>query len=167
MLADGIVQYLVGSGSARLNYVAGDSAVVRLSADQRHPTYLLTTPRGDQIRQSADEKQDSLVVTSTDVPGNYRLRAGGETQGVDLGFSVNLSEDVSQLERATDEDLKAVFGETAYRLAHNREEIDRSVSMGRVGRELYPYLIVLLALILGGEQILSNRFYRNDEPVVS
>ena len=48
-----------------------------------------------------------------------------------------------------------------FRLAHNREEIDRSVSAGRVGQELFPYLILLLVLVLAGEQVLSNRFYQD------
>ena len=43
----------------------------------------------------------------------------------------------------------------------NRDEIDRSVSAGRVGQELFPYLIVLLVLVLAGEQVLANRFYQD------
>ena len=101
------------------------------------------------------------MVTSTEAPGNYRLQAGGGEQGVDLGFSVNLPADVSQLERVSDDELKAVFGDTPFRLAHNRDEIDRSVNAGRVGRELFPYLIVLLAIVLAlrasaGQSLLSR-----------
>jgi hypothetical protein len=70
------------------------------------------------------------------------------------------------LERVGSQDLKAVFGDTEFRLAHNRDEIDRSVSAGRVGRELFPYLIVLLACILGCEQVLSNRFYQDHDTAV-
>ncbi len=87
--------------------------------------------------------------------------ASGDNSIVRLGFSANLPESVSVLEQATEADLKAIFGDTPFRLAHNREEIDRSVSIGRVGRELYPILIVLVALFLGLEMIVSNRFYRH------
>ena len=41
-----------------------------------------------------------------------------------------------------------MLGAGRYRLAHGREEIDRSVSVGRVGRELYPCLICIVALAL-------------------
>jgi len=123
----------------------------------------LTTPRGDQIRTPLDEKQDTVVVTSTEAPGNYRIQAGGPDQGVDLGFSVNLPSEVSQLDRVTSQDLKTVFGESEFRLATNRDEIDRSVSAGRVGHELFPYLIVLLAIVLGCEQALANRFYQDHD----
>ena len=95
------------------------------------------------------------------MPGNYRVQAGGDEQGIDLGFSVNLPTQVSDLARVGDEDLKAVFGDTTFRLARNRDEIDRSVNAGRVGQELFPYLIVLLVLILALEQVLANRFYQD------
>jgi hypothetical protein len=161
MLTNEMLLYLVGGAGERLNYTAGDTAIVRLGSGERYPIHSLTTPRGDQIRTPADEKQNALVVTSTEVPGNYRIQAGGGQQGVDLGFSVNLPQQVSQLDRATADDLKAVFGAKEFRLARNRDEIDRSVSAGRVGQELYPYLIVLLVVILALEQALSNRFYQD------
>ncbi len=49
---------------------------------------------------------------------------------------------------------------TPFRVARSRDEIVRDVNFGRVGRELYPLLIVLLVLALAGEQLLANRFYR-------
>ncbi len=162
MLANEMLYYLVGSNTTRLNYLAGDTAVISLPRDQQHAVFLLTTPGGDVVRQSIDERQRALVVTSTEQPGNYRARAGGSAQGVDLGFSVNLSITAGALERASDEELKGVFGEYPFRLARNRDEIDRSVSAGRVGQELYPPLIVIVALLLGGELLLANRFYRRD-----
>ncbi len=165
MLINEAAFYLVGSGQEQLNYSAGETAVVHLNSAEQS-IYLLITPRGDQIRTPADEKQNAVVVTSTEVAGNYRLRAGGGEQGVDLGFSVNLPADISQLDRVTSQDLKNVFGETPFRLARDRDEIDRSVSAGRVGQELYPYLIVLLAIILGCEQALSNRFYQDYDTTV-
>lgn len=161
LLANTMATYLAGGGATRLNYAAGSTAVVPLEPDQRRPIYVLTTPRGDQLRTPPGEGQESIVVTSTEMPGNYRLQAGGGRQEVDLGFSVNFPPSVSRLDRAAQDDLKAIFGETPFRLARSREEIDRSVSAGRVGQELFPYLIVLLVLVLAGEQVLSNRFYQD------
>ena len=99
LLANTIADYLVGSGDQHLNYTAGGTAVIRLTAEERRPMYVLTTPRGDQIRTPPSEGQDTLVVTSTEAPGNYRLAAGGGDQPVELGFSVNLPASVSQLAR--------------------------------------------------------------------
>lgn len=171
MLTNEMMYYLVGSRETRLNYLAGDTAVLVLSAAQYRPIFSVKPPEGDLLRHAVDEKQHTLVVSAADTPGNYTAEAGGEKGIVRLGFSVNVSPDVSRLEQATDEELKAVFGETPYRVARNREEINRDVSIGRVGRELYPFLIALVALILGGEMILSNRFYRrgpaDDKPTAA
>lgn len=41
------------------------------------------------------------------------------------------------------------------------------MNTARVGQELYPFLIVLVAMVLGGELALANRFYRNDYRVES
>jgi hypothetical protein len=165
-LVNELMFYLVGSGQQRLNYTAGEAAIVHLAPGQQAPICSLTTPRGDTLRVPIDDKQNAIVVTSTDAAGNYRVQAGGGEQAIDGGFSVNLPADVSQLERASAADLQAVFGDTEFRLAHNRDEIDRSVSAGRVGQELFPYLIVLLVLILACEQVLSNRFYQDHDTAV-
>lgn len=161
LLANTLARYLVGSDQQHLNYLAGTPAVVQLEAAARQPMYLLTTPRGDQLRTPPSEGGESLVVTSTEEPGNYAIQSGGGDEQVRLGFSVNLPSSVSELAGASDDDLQAAFGSTPYRLAHNRDEIDRSISAGRVGQELFPYVIVFLVLILAGEQVLSNRFYQD------
>jgi len=164
VLLNETMRYLAGSNEGRLNYLAGETVVLRLPPDVTQPIFALTNPRGDRIRQSADLKQRALVVTTTETPGNYQATASGEAKPVTLGFSVNVSPDVSQLKRIDAQQLKGVFGETPFRLARNRDEIDRSISVARVGWELYPYLMVLLALVLAAEQILSNRFYRHEQP---
>lgn len=160
MLMDQMFSYLAGSAEGQLNYLAGETVVLPLGPEQDISTYLLTTPRGDSFRQTVDDKQRAIIVPNTDRLGNYRIKAGGEAQGLDRGFSVNLPAAASDLARLDEAKLKDVFGETEFRLAHSREEIDRDVSAGRVGQELFPYLIVLIAVILGCEQLLANRFYR-------
>jgi hypothetical protein len=155
-----MMYYLAGSTHSKLNYLAGETAIVRLASDQHHSIFSLIPPVGDPIRQAVDERENAIVVTGTDQAGNYRLSAGGATEGTHLGFSVNLPADVSRLDRVTPDELKAVFGETPFRVARSREEIVRDVNFGRVGRELYPLLIVLVVLVLAAEQLLANRFYR-------
>ena len=63
------------------------------------------------------------------------------------GFSVNIPAAGTSLMRIKPDELTALLGAGRYRLAHGREEIDRSISVGRVGRELYPYLICIVALL--------------------
>ena len=122
-------------------------------------SYLLFTPGGLSFPISADLKRHELAITATDQVGNYRVQAGG-SGGVDLGFSVNYAPDQTRLDRLNDEELTGVFGPVKFRLARTRQQIDRDISVGRVGRELFPPLIVLLALVLGLEMLVANRFYR-------
>ncbi len=160
MLSNEMLLYLVGSGQDQLNYLAGDTAVLRTDPSLRTGTVALTLPDGQLIRQTVDPEQNSIVVTATDTPGNYRLQAGGTVGGLDRGFSVNLPPSVSQLQRVAPEELKELLGEDRFRIARRRDQIERVQGLGRVGEELFPYLIMATALILGLEQVLANRFYR-------
>ena len=96
---------LVGSTEGELNYQAGQTAVVRLDPEHRFPTYQIVTPR-DRFRQAADPTRNSIVVSATETPGNYRITAGGSgDRGFDRGFSVNLPIEASQLERDQESEI--------------------------------------------------------------
>ncbi|MBI2826280.1 MAG: BatA domain-containing protein [Planctomycetia bacterium] len=158
-LANEMMMYLVGSTDGQLNYATEQAAVLYVDAEKHFPTYLVSTPSGESLRQ-APNQQNAIVVTATSNVGNYRVRAGGEQEGVNLGFSVNLPIEASRLDRIGEDRLKAFFGEHAFRVARDKQQIDREVSLDRVGRELYPLLIGLVAFVLGLEHVLANRFYR-------
>ena len=160
VLAKQMFTYLAGSGSQQFNYSAGQTAVLELDPRREHNSYVMTGPDNVDVRLTPDMKQQRLVVTSTDQPGNYRIQAGGGENRVDRGFSVNVPPRLTQLERMSDRELAGVFGPVAYRLARNKDEIEMDVSTGRVGRELFPLLILAAALVLGLEHVMANRFYK-------
>lgn len=159
-LVDQIAAYLVGSSNQQLNYYAGQTAVLPLPAPGQRRTYLLSAPGELSFPLSADPKQRTLAITATDQPGHYRVQAGGSGSGVDLGFSVNLAPQQTELDRLDPNELAEMFGPYRYRLARTRDQIDRDVSMGRVGRELFPGLILLVAIVLLAEHVAANRFYK-------
>jgi len=152
--------YLVGGTESQLNYLAGQSAVLPLAEHERHPTYQVVTPR-DQFLQAPNTQASAIIVTATETPGNYRVKAGGET-GFDRGFSVNLPLSATALDRITEPELKELFGDFQFRLAREPEQIEREVSTNRVGHELFPLLIAVVAMLLGLEHVLANRFYRQN-----
>ena len=162
MLSNEMLFYLVGSGEERLNYLAGEAVVIRLPEDERQLIFSLRTPEGEEYPQSVDQKTGSLTITTTATPGNYQLRAGGTQGGVRRGFSVNVPAAATDLARLNHDELATLFGKDRFRLSRSKDEIERDVSLGRTGHELYPLLIVLVALILGGEHLLANKFYRRD-----
>ena len=101
VLANEMMYYLTSGSHSKLNYLAGETAVIRLPADAHQSIFSLhSARRAIPCGKPVDERQNAVVVSSTDLPGNYRLQAGGD-DGVRLGFSVNGSAETSQLERAT------------------------------------------------------------------
>ena len=160
ILTNRLMLYLVGSTGEQLNYSCGQTAVIPLDSRRSYRSYLVTSPDDIQFSVSADPKENFLTVSSTDSPGNYRIRAGGRTSGVDTGFSVNLAARQTELRRIDRKKLDELFGTLKYRIAENQKEIERDVNIGRVGRELFPLLIFIVVLLLGAECLLSNRFYR-------
>ncbi|MBN2217837.1 MAG: BatA domain-containing protein [Pirellulales bacterium] len=160
ILTNQAMLYLVGNTDRQLNYYAGQTATVATDPPTPYRSYLVAAPSGVTFPLSADPKHNQLTITSTDEPGNYRVRAGGNATGADYGFSVNLTVRQTEIARLTPEQLTERFGDVPFQLARNRGEIERNVSTARVGRELFPLLILLAALALIAEQLLANRFYR-------
>lgn len=163
ILVNEMASYLVGSTGQQLNYYAGQTAVLHLDPNKEFQSYVLTllgASNAVDVRLTPDLKQHTLVVTSTEREGNYRIQAGGSAAGVDRGFSVNLSREQTDLDRLDEPQLKAIFGPAPYRLARDSNQLEGNVTEGRVGRDLYPIVILLVALALGLEQILANRFYK-------
>jgi len=103
-----------------------------------------------------------VTVRFTEQPGAYRLR-GQKNGPLVRGFAVNLAGDTSDLTRLSKERLDEVLGASRFHLARGREEINRAVGADRVGSEFYPLLMTLLAVLLGMEQLLANRFYRRND----
>lgn len=161
VLADQMLQHLVGVGDGRLNLTAGQTAVLPQLPSVDPPRYELFTPSGDLEELSPAD--GAWTVRFTEQPGAYRLK-GFREQPVRRGFSVNLPAERQDLRRLDREELDRRLGAGRYQFATTREEIDRGVGEARRGREFYPLLMLGLALVLGLEQLLANRFYRATEP---
>jgi hypothetical protein len=160
VLVNEMLLNLVGSGEMKLNYLAGETAVLP-NDDSRFPDrYQLFTPLDEP--QDVSVRDGRVMVRFTDNPGSYRLR-GSRSGPIVRGFAVNVPAQASNLTRLKPEDLDTMLGKGRYQFARSKEEINRAVGNDRIGSEFYPMLAVLLAAVLGLEQVLSNRFYRRDE----
>ena len=80
---------------------------------------------------------------------------------------MNLPTQTTNLDRIEVATLDQWFGNGGYRLARDREAVDREVGEARIGHELYPWLLVFVALVLILEYLLANRFYNRRSSVSS
>jgi hypothetical protein len=162
-LVDQLIGYLAQDGDERLDYLAGETARVRLTPQQQVASYVLHMPDGQAGSRVATTGDDELAVSVTDELGNYRLTAGGASQRLNRGFSVNADGMVSDLTRFDPKKLTAALPKDRFRLAENLEAVEEYVDVGRSGRELFPWMIGLVAVIWGAEHLLANRFYREEK----
>ncbi|BBO36149.1 vWA domain-containing protein [Lacipirellula parvula] len=158
-IVDQLVGYLSQEGDERLDYLAGEAARLHLTQQQQVGSYVLRLPDGEAGSRVAATGGDELAISVTDELGNYRLTAGGKSQRLDRGFSVNANAKLSDLARFDPEKLTAALPKDRFRLAENLEMVEEYVDVGRSGRELFPWAICLVAVIWGTEHLLANRFY--------
>ena len=160
VLLNELMRYLAGGTESRVNYLAGETASLVNDASRDPARYQLFTPL--DAPQDLLPRAGIISVPFTEQPGAYRLK-GLHDKPVTRGFAVNLSAEASDLTRVTHEQLAELLGKGRFRYARNRDEIVLEVGEARVGREFYPYLLLVLVVVLGLEHTLANRFYRQSD----
>jgi len=77
------------------------------------------------------------------------------------GFSINPPAKEFDFAALEVRDLDQLFGSRqAYVLADDPESLQRAVQKGRVGQEMFPWLMALILIVVTAENVLANRFYR-------
>lgn len=161
-LANQLVGYLARNEDHELNYAAGETVNLRLSPRQHVTDFVLRDPAGEGIRRTLPPGEDTIRISTTQQPGNYRVAAGGRTGSLDEGFSVNVAAELSELERADPQAIIAALPAGRVHLANSLDDVEQYVNIGRRGRELFSWAIMLVVLVWGSEHLLSNRFYREE-----
>ena len=157
VLVNEMMLYLVSAGTVRLNYFSGEPAAVPFQPQSDPNRFQVFPPHGEPYEVRAGD--DSLTLRFTELPGNYYLK-GNRGGVVQRGFSVNLPEQASDLTRANVADIERILGRGRLRILRQWEQIEREQGQQRVGREFYPLLMVLAAVLFGVESLFANRFYR-------
>lgn len=166
VLVGAMADYLVGSAGAQLNYVTGDIAQLSVHAEDRNiESYLLQSPTGS--RQIApDEGGRQILVGSTDLPGNYRIGAGGR-EGTEYGFSVNLPAEQTDLRRADQNAWEDRYPQDrlpihtladAGALERLREDAEAKTKW-----EAAPWLLLVLSIVVATEGLLATFFYQKSK----
>ena len=160
-------KYLAGDLEAvQLNFLSGQADPhVKLPMEARFPTYSL---RGPDLLDSisVEEGQNDRVLKQAVLPGNYNLdgvKGDGSTGKPVAGFSVNIPQEESDLTRVPPAEIEALFGPATVVPVERKTNIRESLQ-GHWNQplELFPFLMILLLLVLAVENLLANKFYKKE-----
>ena len=162
-LMDQTVPYLAGVTDERLDFVAGEPVSLPIDSAARFASYVVKGPTSaTSDRLSPTANSTSLEIDPPQSLGQWDVIVSGrgESPGA-MGFSVNAAAGEMELATLARSDLDALFqGKDKYQLADSPETLKHSESMRRFGRELFPWMIMLVLALLTFENILANRFHR-------
>lgn len=159
VLADQLMQYLSRSSQAVYNSIAGQDVLLPIDPSQRIPGYLLRKPGLQQLPHEIPPGTTNLHVPEADQLGNYRVLGVENEARFERGFSINADPAESVLDRLTPDELNLHLLPDRYSIARDVENLQRNVKTGRLGREAFPMIILVLWLVFVGEHLIANRFY--------
>lgn len=142
----------------------GEEPRIRLGPTVQEPALTIRGP-GVLETVQAPEKQPSLAVKTRLGPGNYDV-FGSDQKGQPLSrFSVNLTAAEADVTRVPSEDVEAVFGPGSLIVGERQADLKRLLE-GRWHEpvELFPLFMLALLFLLAIENLLSNKFYRQEAP---
>ncbi|HEY3965919.1 MAG TPA: BatA domain-containing protein [Planctomycetaceae bacterium] len=157
------MRYLARSSQAQFNYLAGDDVILPMNTTQAVPAYLLRKPGLQQLREDIPAGTTNLIVKGADQLGNYRVTGVDTDAKFERGFSVNPRADESRLDRLSKDELESHLGPERYSIARDIENLQRNVKTGRLGREAFPLVVLLLLAVFVGENFVANRFYDTEQ----
>jgi hypothetical protein len=158
-MVDQITRHLAGVGEGKLNFLAGEPIVVELDAVQPAGLITMTVPSGEFERLSVEPAESALTVPSVKELGNYRIDGADGGPAFHRAFSVNEPAAESQLAPIAQESLLEWLGKDRCSIARDPDDLEAVVGEGRVGRELFPFLMLLVMSIVAAEAWIANRFY--------
>ena len=154
---DQMTRFLSQAKAVTWNHTAGSDVSVALPETPVIERYLLRKPSREQLPGDVPAKATSLVLRELIELGNYRVIS--IEPKIERGFSINADPAESKLSRLTDADLKEMLPEGRFSVAKSVESLDRKVRDGRIGREIYPIVVLFLAAVFVSEQLVANLFY--------
>jgi hypothetical protein len=157
------VNYLSGQSGERLNYEAGEDAILTIDPARRSANYRVRGPNPEETETpSVTPNSDKLVIPSPQSRGQWRVEGkAADGSPVIMGFSVNVPEGESSLTPLEEKDLFAIFGsKDNVNLADDASSLKRIVEKIHVGVEIFPWLMFLILIIVTLENLLANRFHR-------
>ena len=162
VLVDQLVGYLVQRAGESFTYEASASLAVQLFPPRPVTEFSVVAPDGSQ-RPGRSRNGRVLSVAVTGALGHYRVRGRGDAEPYRAGFSLNLGTAERDLRRLSGDDFDQLLGSGRYQLARDLDELERRVGDLRIGREVFPMILLLLLVVFCLEHLVANRFYEADQ----
>ncbi len=162
-LADQLMQYLGRRTEAVFNYTAGDEVLIRLNREQPISRYLLRKPGFQQLPGEVAPDARYIAIHHADELGHYEIVGAEQDSHFTSGFSVNPSADESDFTRLVEADLDVFLGQGRYSVAPSIEELERIVTRGRIGQEVFSLILFVVIAAFCTEHVVANRFYDADQ----
>ena len=161
--ADEMIRYLSRESERRLTYEAGETPVLHFAAAEENRSFLLQHPEYRQSRVSLPAGETQLTFPETKDLGHYDLKTQKERSQIVSGFSVNAVPEESDFTQIEANELDELFGEQRYQLVRSIGELEESINIADLGRELFPVILAFLALFFVGEHFVANWFYDDEQ----
>jgi hypothetical protein len=163
VFADQLMQYVSQQASLRCNHLVGDEVVLPLDRDRKLRQILLRMPDFKQRTQEIPADAKRLLLPDLTTLGSYQVDAAKGEIDYHAGFSLNLPSRESDLRRLETNDLDGLIGKGRYTVNRDLESLDRNVLAGRLGQEMYSFVVAFLVAVFAIEQFTATWFYRTDE----
>jgi hypothetical protein len=158
------VPYLAGTSTEQLNYEAGETVQLALGAGSaaRYQNFIVTGPDAKTTESlPPSTSRDDLEIVAPQMIGQWTVTAKDvSNQQRKLGFSVNPPHTESQLKPLDTKELDAIFGEDGYQLAEDAKSFQDIRERGLVGYEIFPWMMMLILILVTLENFLANTFYK-------
>lgn len=162
-LAESLTLYLARATENVFNVEAGEDVILKLGPSPAERTFLLKRPGFRQTRLPVPAGAAEVRISDARDVGSYDLVDSGQTTQPILGFSVTPPAAESDLTRLATPDLDQLLGEGRYQVARTIGELDATVSIADLGREVFPIVLLLAIVAFLGEHLVANRFYDVEE----
>lgn len=163
VFVDQLTQYMAWQASGTFNHIIGDEVSLPLDRDRKLTKAILRMP--DFKQRAIDIPAESRILNLRDLTavGSYSVDSADQAVNYRMGFSLNPSAAESDLHRLDSKDLDATLGEERYSINRDVGSLERNVSTGRLGQEMYGMVVAILVVAFALEQFTATWFYRTDE----
>ncbi len=161
-LMDRTAYYLAGTAGQRLVFESGEDALLPLDPSRQFSAYSVQGPNSKTGERGGEPVGGGmLLVASPGDIGQWRVTASSKDGAPQImGFSVNPPRGEIQTAVLETRDLDTLFGKGKYQLADDAKSLILAVGSIRYGREIFPWIMAIILLLVTLENLLANTFYR-------